>query len=60
MFIQVITTFFDLMIDFEYFWKDTVKSRPSSIFRNMRCSLTNILKMISTMALDSSHFACSM
>lgn len=32
MFIQVITTFFDLMIDFEYFWKDTVESRPSSIF----------------------------
>jgi hypothetical protein len=32
MFMQVITTIFDLMIDFEYFWKDIVDSRPSSIF----------------------------
>ena len=32
MFAQIIMTFFDLMIDFEYFWKDTMKSRPSSIF----------------------------
>jgi glycosyltransferase involved in cell wall biosynthesis len=32
MFKQVIMTFFDLMIDFEYFWKDTSKSLPSSIF----------------------------
>ncbi len=32
MFIQVITTFFDLMIDFEYFWKDANQSKPSSIF----------------------------
>ncbi len=32
MFMQVITTIFDLMIDFEYFWKDITISRPSSIF----------------------------
>jgi glycosyltransferase involved in cell wall biosynthesis len=32
MFKQVIMTFFELMIDFEYFWKDTSKSWPSSIF----------------------------
>ncbi|MFC1867569.1 glycosyltransferase [Thermodesulfobacteriota bacterium] len=32
MFIQVISTFFDLMIDFEYLWKDTMESWPSSIF----------------------------
>jgi hypothetical protein len=32
MFTQVIMTFFDLMIDFEYFWKDTTESWPSSIF----------------------------
>jgi hypothetical protein len=32
MFMQVITTIFDLMIDFEYFWKDIAESRPSSIF----------------------------
>jgi glycosyltransferase involved in cell wall biosynthesis len=32
MFVQVITTFFDLMIDFEYFWKDTNHSKPSNIF----------------------------
>jgi len=32
MFTQVIMTFFDLMIDFEYLWKDTMESWPSSIF----------------------------
>lgn len=32
MFTQVVMTFFDLMIDFEYLWKDTIKSWPSSIF----------------------------
>jgi glycosyltransferase involved in cell wall biosynthesis len=32
MFTQVIMTLFDLMIDFEYFWKDTKESWPSSIF----------------------------
>jgi glycosyltransferase involved in cell wall biosynthesis len=32
MFIQVISTVFDLMIDFEYLWKDTTESWPSSIF----------------------------
>ena len=32
MFTQVITTFFDLMIEFEYLWKDTNESLPSSIF----------------------------
>ncbi len=32
MFIQVIMTFFDLMEDFEYFWKDTMESWPSNIF----------------------------
>jgi len=32
MFKQVIMTLFDLMIDFEYFWKDTSASLPSSIF----------------------------
>jgi glycosyltransferase involved in cell wall biosynthesis len=32
MFTQVVTTFFDLMIDFEYLWKDTLESIPSSIF----------------------------
>ena len=32
MFTQVIMTFFELMIDLEYFWKDTVESWPSSIF----------------------------
>jgi len=32
MFKQVVSTLFDLMIDFEYVWKDTYKSRPSSIF----------------------------
>ena len=29
---QVIMTFFELMIDFEYFWKDTSESWPSNIF----------------------------
>lgn len=32
MFTQVVATFFDLMNDFEYLWKDTSESRPSSIF----------------------------
>jgi len=32
MFTQVIMTLFDLMIDFEYFWKDTKESWPSNIF----------------------------
>ena len=32
MFTQVIMTLFDLMIDFEYLWKDTTESWPSSIF----------------------------
>lgn len=32
MFMQVIMTFFELMIDFEYFWKDTSQSWPSNIF----------------------------
>jgi len=32
MFIQVVMTIFDLMIDFEYLWKDTTESWPSSIF----------------------------
>ncbi len=32
MFKQVVSTLFDLMIDFEYLWKDTFESRPSSIF----------------------------
>jgi glycosyltransferase involved in cell wall biosynthesis len=32
MFTQVIMTLFDLIIDFEYLWKDTTKSWPSSIF----------------------------
>lgn len=32
MFKQVISTLFDLMIEFEYLWKDTFESRPSSIF----------------------------
>lgn len=29
---QVVRSFFDLMIDFEYFWKDLYESQPSSIF----------------------------
>jgi len=32
MFKQVVTTLFDLMIEFEYFWKDIDKSRPSNVF----------------------------
>ena len=32
MFKQVIMTIFDLMIDFEYLWKDSSESLPSSIF----------------------------
>ncbi|MDY6971909.1 MAG: glycosyltransferase [Thermodesulfobacteriota bacterium] len=32
MFTQVVMTLFDLMIDFEYLWKDTTQSWPSSIF----------------------------
>ena len=32
MFTQVIRTIFNLMIDFEYFWKDLYESWPSSIF----------------------------
>ncbi|MGD2294201.1 MAG: glycosyltransferase [Candidatus Aminicenantes bacterium] len=32
MFTQVIETIFNLMIDFEYFWKEMSESRPSSIF----------------------------
>lgn len=32
MFTQVIATLFDLVNDFEYIWKDTHQSRPSSIY----------------------------
>lgn len=32
MFTQVVSTLFDLMIDFEYLWKDTFETRPSSIY----------------------------
>ena len=32
MFTQVVSTLFDLMIDFEYLWKDTYESRPSNIY----------------------------
>ncbi len=32
MFTQVVSTIFDLMIEFEYLWMDTTASRPSSIF----------------------------
>jgi glycosyltransferase involved in cell wall biosynthesis len=32
MFKQVVSTIFDLMIDFEYLWKYTSESRPSSIY----------------------------
>ncbi len=32
MFAQVISTLFDLMIDFEYLWKDINESKPSSIY----------------------------
>lgn len=32
MFVQVVSTLFDLMVDFEYLWKQLNESRPSSIF----------------------------
>ncbi|MCG6961642.1 MAG: glycosyltransferase [Acidobacteria bacterium] len=32
MFTQVVSTIFDLMVDFEYLWKEPGESRPSSIF----------------------------
>ena len=32
MFSQAVMTLFDLMVDFEYIWKDTTESSPSSIF----------------------------
>jgi glycosyltransferase involved in cell wall biosynthesis len=32
MFAQVISTLFDLMVDFEFIWKDTFESRPSNIY----------------------------
>ncbi len=32
MFTQVISTLFDLVNDFEYIWKDTYQTRPSSIY----------------------------
>jgi glycosyltransferase involved in cell wall biosynthesis len=32
MFTQVISTLFDLLNDFEYIWKDTYQTRPSSIY----------------------------
>ena len=32
MFTQVVSTLFDLVNDFEYIWKDTSQSRPSSIY----------------------------
>jgi len=32
MFTQVVSTLFDLMIDFEFIWKDTYESRPSNIY----------------------------
>ena len=32
MFVQVVSTLFDLMIEFEYLWKDTYESRPSNIY----------------------------
>jgi glycosyltransferase involved in cell wall biosynthesis len=32
MFYQVVGTLFDLVIDFEFLWKDTAASRPTSIF----------------------------
>ncbi len=32
MFTQVVSTLFDLMIEFEYLWKDMGESRPSAIF----------------------------
>lgn len=32
MFTQVVSTLFDLMIDFEYLWKDTFETHPTSIY----------------------------
>jgi len=32
MFIQVVSTIFDLMLEFEYLWMDSYESRPSSIY----------------------------
>lgn len=32
MFTQVLSTLFELMIDFEFIWKDTFESRPSNIY----------------------------
>ena len=32
MFTQVVSTLFDLMIDFEYLWKDITQSYPTSIY----------------------------
>jgi glycosyltransferase involved in cell wall biosynthesis len=32
MFYQVVGTLFDLVVDFEFLWKDTAASRPTSIF----------------------------
>ena len=32
MFTQVVSTLFDLMIDFEYLWKDTMHTFPTSIY----------------------------
>lgn len=32
MFVQVVSTLFDLMIEYEYLWKYTSESRPSSIY----------------------------
>ena len=32
MFTQVVSTLFDLMIDFEYLWKDTIDTFPTSIY----------------------------
>jgi hypothetical protein len=32
MFVQVTSTIFELMVDFEFLWKHTYESRPSSIF----------------------------
>jgi len=32
MFTQVVSTLFDLIIDFEFIWKDTFSSRPSNIY----------------------------
>jgi glycosyltransferase involved in cell wall biosynthesis len=32
MFTQVVSTLFDLIIDFEFIWKDTFESRPSNIY----------------------------